>query len=109
LVIIYFFVIKKPSDESSLTSSAPADTGVSTSGQNIEVDQNFIADLQSVKSIRLDDAIFSDPAFATLRDSSIILIPDGTEGRPNPFAPIGFENSVTPNNPAIIGPITPQN
>ena len=27
----------------------------------------------------------------TLHDSSILLIPDGTEGRPNPFAPIGSD------------------
>jgi len=64
-----------------MNSSAPED-----------LSRDFLPILLNVKGVRLDDAIFADQAFATLRDSSILLVPDGTEGRPNPFAPIGSEN-----------------
>ena len=62
--------------------------GVNSSGAV----SDFLPVLLNVKGIRLDDSIFVDPAFSTLRDSSILLVPDGTEGRKNPFAPIGFES-----------------
>ena len=58
--------------------------------------------LLNVKNIKLDDSIFSDIAFSNLRDSSITLIPDGTEGRPNPFAPIGSDASVAPVNNSSV-------
>ena len=51
----------------------------------------FLSLLLNVKNIKLDDSIFSNPAFSSLSDSSITLTPDGTEGRPNPFAPFGAE------------------
>ncbi len=52
----------------------------------------FLSLLLSVKSIQLNDAIFSNPAFQSLSDSSISLTPDGNEGRPNPFAPLYSED-----------------
>ena len=56
------------------------------------VAKDFLTLLLSVKNIKLDDAIFFDVAFNSLHDSSITLIPDGTEGRPNPFAQFGNDN-----------------
>jgi hypothetical protein len=53
---------------------------------------DFLTLLLSLKTIRLENSIFSDPAFISLQDSSIVLVQDVTEGRPNPFAPIGTEN-----------------
>jgi preprotein translocase subunit SecG len=98
LVLIYIFFIKpSSSDQSNLVSSSGASlpnvNGLSseTNAQNTSslMTKDFLALLLNVKNIKLDDAILSDPAFSSLRDSSIILVPDGTEGRPNPFAQFG--------------------
>ncbi|CAN5506209.1 hypothetical protein BH10BAC1_BH10BAC1_21520 [soil metagenome] len=59
---------------------------------------DFLPILLSVKNIQLNVGIFADQAFTSLHDSSILLVPDGTEGRPNPFAPIGSDAAIT-NNP----------
>ena len=60
---------------------------------NSELARDFLTLLLSVRGIELNAGIFSDTAFSSLRDSSIILTQDGTEGRPNPFAPIGVDIS----------------
>lgn len=69
-------------------SSGATSTQMTTGGT---FNQDLLGLLLSVKSIRLDDAIFRDPAFVGLRDSSIILAPVVDEGRANPFAPIGVD------------------
>jgi hypothetical protein len=52
------------------------------------VDQDLIALLLQLRSIRLDTAIFNDPAFRSLQDFSQALVPEAI-GRTNPFAPLG--------------------
>jgi len=95
-IFIFIFFIKKPSEPDTLTSTTPE--GVTTSvptSADISADpalsNDFLSLLLNVQSIKLDNSIFSDIAFTTLRDSSIVLTPPGDEGRPNPFAPIGAE------------------
>jgi len=112
-VLIYIFYIKKsPTDTASLISSTP-DSAVSTSSGTIEnnskVAQDFLSLLLNVKSIKLDDTIFSDNAFESLHDSSITLTPDGNEGRPNPFAPLGTDIVAPPaaSAPATTSTTTP--
>ncbi len=94
-ILIYIFFVKPSPEEGNLVSLSPgntlpnvdgsiSNTGISTASSLANKD--FLNLFSSVKNIKLDDAIFSDPTFNGLRDSSIILIPDGTEGRPNPFA-----------------------
>jgi hypothetical protein len=98
-VSIYIFFIKKsPADTATLisTTSSPTVVSTMTGGQNSVVAQEFLTLLLSVKNVRLDDLIFSSNAFIGLRDSSIILTPDGSEGRPNPFAPLGIDNVALP-------------
>lgn len=108
-VLIYiFFVNKDPNEDLLLTSD-----GVTPSVDNAgfvdpgadPLTQNFLSLLLGVQSIKLDDSIFKDGSyFFNLSDSSIVLIPDGTEGRPNPFAPIGSDvapiTTPTPSTPA---------
>jgi hypothetical protein len=95
LILIYVFFIKKSPDEANLTSSSPEITNLlpntDISSQGVPVDTEFLSILLSIKNIRLNDTIFSSLAFTSFRDSSITLDPDGTEGRQNPFAPIGFD------------------
>lgn len=95
-VFIYVYFIKKdPADTNTLVSSSglvssDGDVALSTE-ENSKVAGEFLTLLLNVKNIKLDDAIFSDNAFISLHDSSIILIPDGNEGRINPFAPLGVD------------------
>lgn len=96
--LIYVYFIKPdPADTAVLVSSSESavapSAGALTTEENSAIAKEFLALLLSVKSIKLDDAIFSDDAFISLHDSSIILVPDGNEGRPNPFAPIGSDTA----------------
>ncbi len=68
------------------------------------VAKNFLSLFLSVKNIKLDGALFIDPVFKSLKDSSITLVPDSTEGRPNPFARLGSD---TPP-PAPAAPVSPE-
>ena len=101
----YSILTKKQTtnDANLVSSSTPISpisdaTGLNSNPQDSPVNQDFLTILLNVKNVKLDDSIFSDPAFNSLRDSSIVLVPDNTEGRPNPFAPIGFEKIAAPVN-----------
>lgn len=111
MIWVYFFFIKSsPEDQALLTStSSNVVDQAGVSGENSAIAQDFLALLLNVKSITLQDSIFSDPAFISLKDSSIELVPDGNEGRPNPFAPIGSDVvpvTITPTTPATGGNTT---
>jgi len=98
------FAPKSSSGQSNLTVTTPTDVtsqnalvgGGDTSATDA-VAQDFLNMLLSVKSINLDDSIFSDPAFASLQDSSLVLVSDISQGRPNPFAPIGNDTAPVDN------------
>ncbi len=85
LVLVYVFVFKKDSDVGPLiqNTNTPSAVGVITNSP----DKDFLPLLLNVKTIKLDSTVFSDKVFTSLVDSSIVLVPDGDEGRPNPFAP----------------------
>ncbi len=106
MIALYFVFIKKDPEEPSLAisggnSAIPAVTTNTASVPTVdtELSKDFLTVLLSIQNITLDDSIFSDIAFMNLRDSTIILVPDGTEGRPNPFAPIGSEVNIPSQNP----------
>lgn len=92
-VLIYIFFIKSPPEKAPLvTSAASPETQVSSEeGNTSQVAQDFLTLLLNIKNIKLDDSIFSDAAFMSLHDGSITLVPEGNEGRVNPFAPIGAD------------------
>ena len=98
-VSIYFYIKRPSADPVALISSSgvPAVSGATAEDANKTLTQDYLALLLSVKNIKLDDSIFSNPAFTGLYGShSITLIPDGTEGRINPFAPFGSDNVLPP-------------
>lgn len=100
LSLIYFFFFGRKTEEPTLVSAVPgAPATVSGSPTPLPAAGEFLPVLLNIQSIKLDDSIFSDPAFLSLRDSSIELIPDGNEGRPNPFAPIGSDVDTAPLAP----------
>ena len=112
LILVYIFLFKKNPDQANLTSSSDVATSLPNTdifSQNIPVDTEFLSVLLSIKNIKLNDAIFSDIAFTSLRDSSITLNPDGTEGRKNPFAPIGFDTTAPTSSDLSIQTDTTKN
>lgn len=86
----YYFFNKNTPEEANITSTVGT-LGVLGAGSTQPASQP----LGSVSGIKLDTSIFTNPSFLSLRDSSKVLIPRGTEGRPNPFAPIGVDNAPT--------------
>lgn len=115
LILIYIFFTRSSSDQAGLVSSTPTTRlpnvngsllETSTSNETPLVAENFLALLLNVKNIKLADAIFSDPSFINLQDTPIDLTPDGTEGRPNPFAQFGSDSVTTPiNNTPTLPPL----
>ena len=102
-ILLYVLFIKPAPQQADLVSSTLPSVS-STSGTTATTNpgsgsslntQDFLTLLLNVNNIKLDDAIFSDPAFTSLHDSSIVLTPDGTQGRPNPFAQFGNDNPLT--------------
>lgn len=88
-VASYLFFTRDKGEEANLTSTlGESPSGVTLPSTDSSMNQDFLSVLLSVKSIRLDVSIFSDPVFLGLRDSSILLVPTLDEGRPNPFAPL---------------------
>jgi len=111
-ILLYIFFIRKAPDQANLVSSASTPsptTSVSseTGTPDSLIAKDFLSLLLSVKNIKLDDSIFSNIAFTNLHDSSITLIPDGTEGRPNPFAPFGADSVAPPANTNTSNTNTP--
>jgi hypothetical protein len=119
IFLIYVFFIKPSPEQANLVSEGPSATlpnidgsspNPSTSNTNSEVAKDFLVIFSNIKNIKLNDVIFSDPAFSSLHDSSIVLTPDGTEGRPNPFAPFGNDVVVSvpvPENNSNPVPVVP--
>jgi hypothetical protein len=83
LVIVAFIVYSY-----FFTGAPPQALTVTAATSTAEVDQDLIALLTTLKSIKLDAAIFSDPTFQSLQDFSQALVPEPV-GRQNPFAPLG--------------------
>lgn len=52
------------------------------------VSRDLLATLNALKSVRLDERIFTDPLFLSLKDFGV-QIPLQPAGRENPFAPFG--------------------
>ncbi len=103
VLVIGGYLYFKPAAESPnlLTNTGPgglvtdSNSGTATMSSDA-IGQDFLNLLLNVQNIKLDDSIFSDPAFLSLHDSSIVLVQDLKAGRPNPFAPLGTENTAQP-------------
>ncbi len=76
--VLYYFY-SSDSGGAVLTSSEDTDSPVS---------QEILATLGNLRTIRLDNSIFSDPLFVSLSDFGV-TIPPAAAGRRNPFAPVG--------------------
>lgn len=85
-----------------LSGSGSAVAELPVAADTTAADQEVIATLLSLRATRLDNQIFSDPAFLTLSDFSTTILPEPV-GRPSPFAPLGFDQAA--NTP--VTPVTP--
>lgn len=105
LVALLYFFFRRGSSETENLISSPGQTLPQNAMAAVEVAEakDFLTLLLSVKNIKLDDTILSDIAFTSLDGShSIILESDGSEGRPNPFAPFGTD-AVAPGAVSTVG------
>ncbi len=66
---------------------------------DVSSDQDLVALLFELKSIRLDNTIFQDPLFQSLHDFGQGLVQEPV-GRQNPFAPFGGGAPTPPKTPA---------
>lgn len=108
LALVYVFVIKKEPDQAPLVSVVnPLVSTDLQSDTSSSLTQDFLTILLNVKNIKLDDTIFNDPAFLSLSDSSILLTLDNTEGRSNPFAPLGSDSQAPVPPVSGTTPLTP--
>lgn len=53
-------------------------------------DGGIVATLLTLRAVKLDGTIFTDPAFKNLKDFSTEIVPEAI-GRPNPFAPLSSQ------------------
>jgi len=104
----YFFFIRGDDTSGTLVSAPsglpdiiPTNSAGSAPNQANLVPKDFLTLLLNVKNIKLNDMIFVDEVFLSLHDSSIVLVPDGNEGRPNPFAQFGSD----PIPPVVPAPL----
>jgi hypothetical protein len=78
--LVYFFMNGNPLPNTGLLQSPSADVS-STIGTEI------LSLLNQIKSLEIDASVFSNPAYKTLVDYSVVVPPQPV-GRPNPFAPV---------------------
>lgn len=123
LLTVFFVLIKKPKGEEAnlvSTTSAPVVAGTQTPTQttqnaidnskNLEIAKDFLTLLLSVKSLTLEDSIFNDIGFTSLKDNTREIYHDNSEGRPNPFAPVGSDVFLLPtlmNEESVQNPEEP--
>jgi hypothetical protein len=78
-----------------------------TGEAGLAVGREFLSLLLNIRSLKLDDSIFSNQAFVALQDFSRPIPPDTNPGRPNPFAPLGADSTgvstqVATSNPSSV-------
>lgn len=81
------YYVWSSSSEGPLLSSAP---GIAS-----PISQEILATLGQLHTIKLDPAIFTNPAFVSLTDFGV-TIPPQNAGRRNPFSPVGSVSTQPP-------------
>ncbi len=69
-------------------------------------DGDLVSTLLALRAVKLDATLFTDPAFAGLKDFSTEIVPEPI-GRPNPFAALGASvvpTSASTNSAQIFSP-----
>lgn len=108
LLVLYILFIKPDNNTSSNSALTSSVTGESPSQARTESTgatpgDSLLRILNNLETLELNDSIFFNPAFDTLRDISIPLVKEGNAGRRNPFAPIGSDPVPLPINNGSVG------
>ena len=61
---------------------------LTTNAGGSSVSRDLLVQLQNLRTIKLDDSIFQNPAFLSLTDFGVQIPPENI-GRRNPFAAVG--------------------
>ena len=85
IAVIAWYVLS-PTPENTDLASTPAPAGTTPAEAGI------VPTLLTLRSVKLDGTIFSEPAFQHLKDFSTEIVPEPV-GRSNPFAPLGARNT----------------
>jgi hypothetical protein len=93
----YFF--GSPSGSEVVTVASPSGELMGSTGAGVGDD--ILPVLLAIKSIRLDNSFFTDPAFNSLQNFGVQLTPEEA-GRDNPFAPLIGPAQPTGNNNIVI-------
>lgn len=59
-----------------------------------DIDQDVVVTLLKLRAIQLNNGIFSDASFMSLKDFSVPIVPEPI-GRPDPFASLGISVQTT--------------
>ena len=97
-IVYYTFFVSKGSTTTLLSTGA-------TLGDQTQQSQQLLVVLANLRTIQLNDAIFSDPTYLSLTDFSVAITPE-TVGRHNPFLPFTFTGTTTQQK--IVVPIKQQ-
>ena len=112
LAAIYFFATSgsKPAAPSSPLQSSTATQSQTQSvigSDDAALSDKFLSLLLNIRTIKLDQTIFSSPAFTSLKDFTTTLSADTNPGRVNPFAPINSDSGSAPVTLSVTtGPVT---
>lgn len=93
---IGFYLSNRTPDDTLLTTETLAGGGT---------EQELVATLLALRAVSLEGAIFLEPSFLVLNDSSSPIIAEPI-GRPNPFAPLSGAAAATstPDTTRAFGP-----
>jgi len=89
-----------------VASGAVGETAAAVPGTSSPIDKDtqvILETLLALRSVKLDGAIFSSPAFQSLKDFSTQIIAEPA-GRPDPFAPLSAGAAVV--NAPVASPST---
>jgi hypothetical protein len=82
---------------------APLLTSQSVGGAGGGADQQLVGSLLTLRAVTLNGTIFSNQAFARLRDFGTTIVPEPV-GRENPFQPIGQTSASAASQDISITP-----
>ncbi|MFA6430548.1 MAG: hypothetical protein WC229_01495 [Candidatus Paceibacterota bacterium] len=103
VVIVGFFVFNyfKNSSVDNSGSSIVAEQRVTEFAGAREI----LSLLNRMSNVKLDDSIFNDSSFKSLKDTTVVLVGQPV-GRNNPFAPLGTDGSRSTSSSASSAPKT---
>lgn len=83
VAVVGYYIFMSGGDEEAVSTETVVE--VPTIGQELVIELNRLKALQNI-----DDKIFADPVFSSLKDFTQPVVPQPL-GRSNPFAPIGSD------------------